>query len=67
MHSSKMRTTRLLTVSQHALARGCVYPSTHWAVGVSHQGRGVSAQGVWQTPPWDQRQTPPCEQNNRQV
>ena len=33
MHSSGMRTTRLLTVSQHALGRG-VYPSMYWAVGV---------------------------------
>ena len=33
MHSSGMRTVRLLTVSQHALGRG-VYPSMHWAGGV---------------------------------
>ena len=29
MHSSRMRTARLLTISQHALRRGeCVYPGT---------------------------------------
>ena len=34
MHSSGMRTLRLLTVSQHALHKGSVYPSMHWAGGV---------------------------------
>ena len=33
MNSSGMPTARLLTVSQHALGRGCVYPSMHWAGG----------------------------------
>ena len=65
MHSSRMRTSRLLTVSQHALGGGGVYPSMHWAgwylpggvcLGVSAQG--LSAQGVADTPQ-DQRQTPP--------
>ena len=36
--------------------------------GVSaHEGvclGGVCLEGVWQTPPQDQRQTPPCEQND---
>ena len=55
MYSSSMRKARLLTVSQHALRRG----------GVSAKGvcqgclpRGVCP-GGWQTPP--------CEQNDRQV
>ena len=53
MHSSGIRTARLLTVYQHALGRGrgCVYPSMHWAgVGVTvcipactGQGWGISA------------------------
>ena len=48
MHSSGMRTARLLTVSQHALGGGCV--SQH-ALGVcipipACTGQGVSAQGV---------------------
>ena len=74
MHSSKMCTARLLTVSQHALGRG-VYPSIHWAGAVCPGGcvclggvcpgvstHGMSAQGcVWQIP------LPPCEQNDRQV
>ena len=30
MHSSRMHTARLLTVSQHVLHRGGVYPSMHW-------------------------------------
>ena len=42
MHLSRMRTTRLLTVSQHALHRG-VYLSMHWTGGVCPGG--VSAQG----------------------
>ena len=42
MHSSGMRTARLLTVSQHALCRG-VYPSMQWARGCLP--RGVSAWG----------------------
>ena len=45
MHSSGMRTARLLTVSQHALGGGGgVYPSMHWAGEVSAAG-GVSAEG----------------------
>ena len=54
MHSSGMRTARLLTVSEHALGRG-----------VSAQGvcvpRGCLPGDVWQTQPQDQRQTPPVE------
>ena len=49
MHSSKIRTARLLTIYQHVLHRGCVYPIMHWAGGCVSQhelGRGVSAQGV---------------------
>ena len=35
MHSSRMRTARLLTVSQHELhGGGGVYPSMHWVEGV---------------------------------
>ena len=58
MHSSGMRTTRLLTVSQHALGRG-VYPRMHWVrvypsiqwgclprVCVSAWGEGVCPGGV---------------------
>ena len=51
MHSSGIRTTRLLTVSQHALRRG-VYPRMHWAGGCVSQhalGRRVSAWGI---PAW---------------
>ena len=40
MHSSGMRTARLLTVSKHALPREGVYPSMHWAGGVCAQGGG---------------------------
>ena len=59
MHFGGMRAARLLTVciargggvSQHALGRGCVYPSRHWAGGMSAQGGVclgvVSAQGGW--------------------
>ena len=56
MHYSRMRTARLLTVSQHALGRGGVcqhvlergmYPSMHWAGGCvypsMHWAGGVSA------------------------
>ena len=108
MHSSGMRTARLLTVSQHALRRG-VYPSMHWAGRCVSQHalgkglclpRGVSdwsvcphpigeggevavwlgrfcpggvwpggylPRGVWQTPPGTRGNTPPREQNDRQV
>ena len=62
MHSSGMHTARLLTVSQHALDRGCVYPSMHWAGGVypSMHWAGVC---VWQTPsqadtPWAETPSP---------
>ena len=43
MHLSRMRTARLLTVSQHALRRG-VYLSMHWTGECLPVG-GVSAQG----------------------
>ena len=65
MHSSRMLTACLLTVSQHALRRGgCVSQHT--------LGRGVSVQwgvpGVCgRPPPRDQRQTPLCEQNDWQT
>ena len=46
MHSSRMRTAHLLSVSQHALRReGGVHPSMHWAGGVypsMHYTGGVS-------------------------
>ena len=45
MHSSGMHTTRLVTVSQHAMHRG-EYPSMHWAGGFVSQhalDRGVFA------------------------
>ena len=64
MHSSRMRTFRLLTVSQHAhaLGRGVCLPGGLPRVGCLPGGglprEGGSAQGcVWQTPP--------CEQNDR--
>ena len=47
MHSSRLRTTRLLTISQHALRRG-LYPSLHWAgecVSQHALGLGLSIQG----------------------
>ena len=44
MHSSRMRTARLLTVSQHALRRGV-------SAGGGHMPQGV----VWQTPPCERR------------
>ena len=66
MHSSRMRTARLLTVSQHALCRWGVYPSIHWAGGVCPGGYlsggylpgGCLPGGLWQTPP--------CEENDWQ-
>ena len=48
IHSSGMRTARLLSVSQHALGRVCVYPSMYWAGGCVSQhalGRGVCPGG----------------------
>ena len=60
MHSSGMRTRRLLTISQHALYRGCVYPSMYWAGGCLPRGVSASGPGGWQTPPL-------CEQNDKQV
>ena len=47
MHSNGIHATRLLTVSQLALGRGCVYPSMHWAEGCLPRGvcPGGSAQG----------------------
>ena len=48
MYSSGIRTARLWTVSQHALRRGVVYPSMHWAWGMcipACTGQGVSVQG----------------------
>ena len=63
MHSSGMRTTRFLTVSQHALRRGgvCALPRGVCAQEVSAQGSvgpgGVSQHALRQTPPVD-RQTP---------
>ena len=62
MHSSGMCTARLLTISQHALCRGCLPRGC--LLGVYAQGVGVCPGGVvprgWQTPPspQDQRQTP---------
>ena len=49
MHSSGMHTTHLLTVSQHALHTGVVYPSMHWVWGYLPRVVSVwvvSAQGV---------------------
>ena len=57
MHSSRMRTARLLTVSQHALSRGGSLP------GGCLLGGGVSAQGVADIPPVDRMtglKTLPC-------
>ena len=57
MHSSRMRTVRSsgcrggVCVSQHALGRGCVYPSMHWAGGVyipAYTGQG----GVYPSMHW---------------
>ena len=66
MHSSRMRTARLLTVSQHALGRG-VYPSMHWAGGVC-TGEYLPSRGVWQEggcgshpPPPGNRMTDRCK------
>ena len=44
MQSSEMRNGRLLTVSQHALHGGCVYPSMYWAGG--YLPRGCTYPGV---------------------
>ena len=53
MHSSGMRTARLLTVSQHALRKGGVYPSMHWVWG------GVCPGPEADTPTlWTESQTP---------
>ena len=45
MHSSRMRTARLLTVSQHALGRGGVSQHALGREGVCTGGRGVSLGG----------------------
>ena len=50
MHSSGIRTACLLIISQHALGRG-VYPTMHWAGGLSVWA--VSAQGGGRHPPVD--------------
>ena len=73
MHSSRMRSAHLLTVSQHALIGGCTFPGGVPAWGVPARGGetylsgGVSAQGVYL--PWGCTcpGSPPCEQNDRQV
>ena len=63
MHFSRMCTTHLLSISQHALhregcasqhalGRGCVYPSMHCTGGVSQHALGVSAQGQRGCLPW---------------
>ena len=79
MHSSRMRTAHLLTVSQHALGgdvsqhvlgRGCV--SQHaLGRGTSAWGclpRGCLPRGVCGRHPLrPEADTPPCEQNDRQV
>ena len=62
MHSSGMRTARLLTVSQHALHRGVPAGGTFpggctCQGGVPAWGRGVPAWGVYA----------PCEQNDWQT
>ena len=50
MHSSRMRTDRLLTVSQHALRRGCLPRGfLPW---------GVSARGDVADPPGPETDTP---------
>ena len=47
MHSSGMRTAYLLTIFQHALGWGDVYPSMHWAGGgLCLPGGCMYAQGV---------------------
>ena len=76
MHSSGMRTARLLTISQHALGEcipACigqgVYPSMHWEGGGLYpvytvQGgvsRGVSAQGSVADTPLVDRMTDICK------
>ena len=75
MHSSRMRTSRLLTVSWHALCRGVsaqggVFPGVSvqgWGVcpgGVSSQRRGVRQGGC--LPNGDVADTPP-HQGQRQT
>ena len=64
MHFSGMHTARLLTISQHVLHRGSVYPSMHWAGGCLPGGGvcwGVSAQGCVCG------RHPLCEQNDWQT
>ena len=61
MHSSRIRTVRCSgrrgagEGSQHALGRGCVYPSMHWVGGggVSEHalGGGCLPSACWDTPP----------------
>ena len=71
MHSSRMHTARLLTISQHALCRGCL------SIGVSVRGGftqevclggvcpGVSSlRGCSRHPP---EVDTPCGQNDRRV
>ena len=58
MYSSRMRTARLFTVSQHALGGG-VYPSMHWAGGcipACTRQKGVCLGGV--CPGWCDRHPP---------
>ena len=57
MHSSGMRTARLLTVSKHALCGGCTCPGGVFAWGYTYPG-GVPAGGV------PAQVLPPREQND---
>ena len=50
MHLSRMRTARLLTVSQHALRRG-VYLSMHWTGGCLPGGVCLPREGYHVTCP----------------
>ena len=67
MHSRGMRTARLLTVSQHALGRGCV--SQHALGRRCLPRRGVSVQegGICPGGGWLPGGCLPCELNDRQV
>ena len=59
MHSSRMHTARLLTVSQHAMGRGVSSQLPGECVCRGGGLEGVSAQGCVADPP--------CGQNGRQV
>ena len=67
MHSSRMRTGRLLTVCRSLLRGGGLLPGVSallWGGGVCSWEVGVGFCGI---PAYTEADTPPCEQNDKQV